>query len=414
MIYVCDAIMGSGKSSAIIQYMNEHPDDRFLYISPYLEEAARIRDGCPALDFAEPRGDLEEYRNRKRTHAEMLLRQGRNVASTHQAYVGLSREALKIVREMEYTLVIDESVDLLRRMSVNPQDLSIAEGAGLVRRVNGEILLTEKAKDYKPGGGLYDFLSQVRRHATYTYAGAADMFWLLSPDLLNSFRDVYIMTYLFEGQDMCFYMKANHIVYEKIGVRRRGERYEFCDAPGEMPEYTKRLKSMIHICNNEKLNAIGKSRTALSATKYKKGKVDLGQLRNNLNNWFRNIMKDYGSRERMWTTFKDYKQKLSGKGFAKCEIECNARATNKYGDRKVLAYLVNIYMNMPNKRFYQSRGVEIDEDLYSLSVLVQWIWRSAIRNGEEIYVYIPSRRMRELLIKWIDSFDAEERGDHRK
>ena len=27
MIKVCDAIMGSGKSSAAITYMNEHPDD---------------------------------------------------------------------------------------------------------------------------------------------------------------------------------------------------------------------------------------------------------------------------------------------------------------------------------------------------------------------------------------------------
>ena len=33
--------------------------------------------------------------------------------------------------------------------------------------------------------------------------------------------------------------------------------------------------------------------------------------------------------------------------------------------------------------------------------MLQFIWRSAIRNGEEIWVYIPSIRMRSLLKKWI-------------
>ena len=47
-IKVCDAIMGSGKSSAAIAYMNEHPQQKFIYITPYLEEAVRIRESCPA------------------------------------------------------------------------------------------------------------------------------------------------------------------------------------------------------------------------------------------------------------------------------------------------------------------------------------------------------------------------------
>ena len=41
------------------------------------------------------------------------------------------------------------------------------------------------------------------------------------------------------------------------------------------------------------------------------------------------------------------------------------------------------------------------DDEYALSEMIQWIWRSAIRDGKEIWVYIPSRRMRELLKKWL-------------
>ena len=35
-------------------------------------------------------------------------------------------------------------------------------------------------------------------------------------------------------------------------------------------------------------------------------------------------------------------------------------------------------------------------------IMIQWIWRSAIRDGGEVYLYIPSSRMRMLLINWID------------
>jgi len=406
MIYVCDAIMGSGKSTAIINYMNSHPEGRYLYISPYLDEAKRIKDNCPTLHFVEPRNDLEEYGNRKLVHAEMLMKQGKNVSSTHQAYMGITKQFLQSVKDLGYTLIIDESLDLLRSMTTNPQDMEIAKDAGLITTRGGELLLTDRARAYGAVGMFSDMIGRIKKRSMYTYAGAEGMFWLLSPELLTAFDTVYIMTYMFDGQDMSYYMQANHIPYEKIGVRKRDGKYEFCDWPGELPEYTKHLGDMIHICDNEKLNQIGEKRTALSATKYKTGQVDMKLLKRNLSNWFRNIMGEYGVEYRLWTTYKDYQEELAGKGYKNCVIECNARATNKYGNKKVLAYLVNIFMNVPNKRFYESRGVTVDENKYSLSILVQWIWRSAIRNGEEIWIYIPSRRMRMLLIQWIKSFSG--------
>jgi len=45
--------------------------------------------------------------------------------------------------------------------------------------------------------------------------------------------------------------------------------------------------------------------------------------------------------------------------------------------------------------------VDVREDEAALSTMVQWIWRSAIRDGEEVWIYIPSKRMRSLLIAWI-------------
>ena len=46
--------MGTGKTEAAITYMNEHKEKKFIYITPYLAESNRIKDGCRELQFVEP------------------------------------------------------------------------------------------------------------------------------------------------------------------------------------------------------------------------------------------------------------------------------------------------------------------------------------------------------------------------
>lgn len=53
------------------------------------------------------------------------------------------------------------------------------------------------------------------------------------------------------------------------------------------------------------------------------------------------------------------------------------------------------------KQFVKHYPIEFDDDLCALSTLLQWIWRSQIRVGKPINIYIPSERMRELLLQWI-------------
>ena len=139
------------------------------------------------------------------------------------------------------------------------------------------------------------------------------------------------------------------------------------------------------------------------------------QLKKNLNNYFRNIL-EAKSDTIMWTSFKDYQSKLRGKGYSKefkteqlKEIDnaygflaCNARATNKYAGCYNLAYCVNIYLHPAISQFFYQKGIKVDEDLYGLSEMIQWIWRSRIRNGEKINIYVPSIRMRTLLKSWLD------------
>ena len=77
------------------------------------------------------------------------------------------------------------------------------------------------------------------------------------------------------------------------------------------------------------------------------------------------------------------------------------RATNKWSDRVYLIYVVNRFMPPPLVHYFRSIGIAVDQDAWALSEMIQWIWRSAIRKGEEIWIYVPSSRMRKLLQNWI-------------
>jgi len=104
----------------------------------------------------------------------------------------------------------------------------------------------------------------------------------------------------------------------------------------------------------------------------------------------------------MWTCVMDFQKDLEHERLTKQFVAVTSRATNDYVDRETLIYLSNRYMNPILKGFFESHNVKVlDEDLWALSELLQWLFRSAIRQGNEINIYIPSSRMRGLLAKYL-------------
>jgi hypothetical protein len=159
---------------------------------------------------------------------------------------------------------------------------------------------------------------------------------------------------------------------------------------------------LVNILDHDKLNQIGEMDGSLSMGWYSRNKdnVLMQQLKNNLGNYFKNYTKTQ-SRLNLWTTFKEFKTVLSGKGYTKGYLSSNMRATNDYKDRTAVAYCINKYFNPYIKNFFISNSININEDAYALSEMIQWIFRSAIREDMPIQAYIPSKRMRELFENWL-------------
>lgn len=150
------------------------------------------------------------------------------------------------------------------------------------------------------------------------------------------------------------------------------------------------------------LNDIGAKENALSKTWFAKhrrtGKAQV--LFNNARNILMNRYKA-GCDQALWTCFKDEKRHYGVKSYAGAFCPCNARATNEFRKRNNLAYLVNVYDHPYILRWFANQGITVDQNAFALSQLLQWIWRSAIREGKPVRMYIPSCRMRRLFLTWL-------------
>jgi len=52
--------------------------------------------------------------------------------------------------------------------------------------------------------------------------------------------------------------------------------------------------------------------------------------------------------------------------------------------------------------YFKNVDCEFDAARFALSEMLQFIWRSAIRDNQPIHLYVPSERMRKLLMDWLN------------
>ena len=209
---------------------------------------------------------------------------------------------------------------------------------------------------------------------------------------------------MFYGSLMQSYFELYKIDYIRKSITEINGEYILSDyAEADKSHYKSRIKIYDGALNNK----IGNKDNVLSATwcRSKYHEAELKKLKDCLFNFSHNIVKAKGN-EILWTSYIDCKKNLSGKGYAKRFISCNARATNDYKESTCLMYAANFYVNPEILKFFTQHGIEVDQDAIALSTILQWIWRSNIRvkvSDKVINIYIPAPRMRRLVQTWLDS-----------
>ena len=420
IVNVVDSIMGSGKTSAAINYIKETTDDvKIMYITPYIKEVERIKDVCKNKNFIEPIKYTDH--TPKIVNLKDLLNKGKNIATTHALFHHFDDEVIDLCYSQNYVLFMDEVTDVIEQYSIEKTDLEILlDKFAKVNKDTGLLEWREGEGDYN---GRFKEEKRLCEMGCLAMYGDTIMLWMFPIKIFNAFRESYILTYMFSAQMQKYYYDYYGVEYRYLYTEGNNvNNYHFIeDSKSYISKYD--YRKLINIIDDNKLNMIGDSPTALSKTWYKRNESNIliTQLKNNTLNFFTNKPIIYNektnklekskSSNNLWTTFKDYKDKISGKGYAKGYIPSNMRASNEYRDRTAVAYLVNKYFNPFIKNFFLSNSIEIDEDGYALSEMLQFLWRSGIRDGKRIVVYIPSKRMRELLKRWISEQKYKEENE---
>lgn len=404
-VKVCDALCGSGKTISCINMMNSDTEHRYIFITPYLTEVERIKNSCTGRGFVTPQ-KVYENQFSKLNDIPRLLEAGKNIVSTHALFSNYTDEIKEIIREKEYILVLDEVIDLFQPVDIDRGDVEFLK-RNKIAREDGDSIIWEDG-DYN-GVAFNEVMRLSRSRDMINYDGSF-YFWSLTADLFKCFSEVYVLTYMFEYQLLKYFFKVNDIHYELIGTTKKNGTYQFC--PLKEMDRRKPLKNKIHIEDRHRFNKIGDENFSLSSGWFQRASQEpeqplLEELKANLDKVFRH--KVNGENKRMWTTLNRYRKDLKGKGYANDFITFNKRASNDFADRNNLAYCLNVYMMPWMKNYLLRIGVkQVNQDMWALSVLIQWLFRSAIRNGEDVWLYIPSGRMRWLLKEWLENIEKGE------
>lgn len=369
--------MGSGKTTQQIERM-QNMSEQFIYITPTLTEVKRILDLTTAFEPEVKNGGS------KSVQLEQLILSGYNIASTHSLFALISDKNYE--KLANYHLILDEAITPFMKIEdITRHDVKMLEDYEYVNiDENGIITFTEK--EYE---GKWDKLKQYCDNLKVRIVGNSVIMSELPIELFNSFKSVTILTYNFKGCLLYPYFQMHNLHFD-IQVNDN-ESFE--------KEKIKKLLNIYEGCANSKYSGVN----SLSKDNIRNlNSQDIKSLKQATANIFDRNFKTNSS-ENAFTTFKDYSVLFKGKGYAKGYISLTSKGTNDYADKKSMAYLANFHYNSVIYNWIYSQKVDFDKEQWSLNEMIQWLWRGCIRKGEPMNVFIPSKRMRNLLNFWLNN-----------
>lgn len=440
-VIVIDAPCGAGKTSWAIQEIKAHPEESYIYCTPFLDEITRVREACGKWRIAEP----ENFNTTKIEDFNNLLMEGRDIAVSHTTFLNATQETLDLIQRGDYVLIIDEALDIIQ--DFNKLNFVESNVRQTVSEGDIDMLLDKFARIVPPYNRVEwierdytgDKFAEIRRLAQMgrLYCVRSQMMvCIFPPEMFRLFKKVYSMTYLFGGSLMKPYFEMFGIDYEVDSICKKEDgTYTICEheSIADIRFREKCGKLINHYWPDRKMPEY--KGFALSKGWYgraSKKPDEVRKLRNKISHFVRKVAGAKASDGVvMWTCPSEYEDRFKGQGYTRaremtadekklsknekeklsktlsCFVPSNARATNDYRKRWALAYCCNMYMNTMLRGFFEDfqgdNKITFDDDLFAISCLVQWVFRSRIRDGESIHLYIPSQRMAGLFDQWVNN-----------
>lgn len=423
-VEVSDALMGSGKTHAIITYMSEHQDRPWLYISPMLEEVdGRVPSDAQKIGF-----DLfvpqEDKMFSKSETCLKALEKGMNVCCTHNLMYKFSKKHLEAIKKNGYNVVSDEELNLINGYNTKREDIEfllsnnligIDENSGEVAFLDEDMSLEARYGDIKAKSDL-GMLYAAKRSSKFLVVqlspkiiDCAERFILLTYNYKNSLMETFLSMHSYECKPLTgITLRRTDAEIKKELL----ERIEFIETPSinKIREKFPLSKNWWTTAKPDERLVVSKAiRSCLSKTKLDKELL------------FYTAPKDYVTDSKGFSTVyigggeqPEKSSKHKNADGVKEEhtkedkdlrnfVACNARSTNKFAYKKLAVHAYNLFPNQAVKAFIQGQGFKVNDDVYALNMMLQWLFRGCIRvpNGEKMKVAILSRRMNTLFKEWL-------------
>ncbi len=399
-IEIWSAIMGSGKTMAIIKILNRNPKGKIIFVTEYNDEIERILHAVTSNTIHEPLASHGE--GSKKKHLLKLLSAGVNVATTHALFAMLQKEDYHLLEG--YTMFLDEVLNVIEKIAIAKRDIQLLLRDNVIGIDSSQKLFVI---DSEYNGEFEKRVARIEKGETFLFQN--QLIWSVSPDIFKSLKHVIITTYNFEGSYMYNYFRMHKFTI-RIKVLHSAGRFK-------VSNYINLYNGKLNDKNSKpKKFTLGDggsvNKTPLASGYYKLAtKSKLSHLSKRATNFFRYWCKTPSSLN-AYAVYEKQDEKLTNDRFGDL-IAVNARATNKYGYKRSMAYLVDMYPDPTIENYFKSQGVKMDENAWSLSVLLQWIFRGCIRNvgneslinsagdWDKLNLFIPSFRMRTLFEEWL-------------
>lgn len=402
-VELLDAVPGCGKTYALLRYMIKHNSKPWLYISPLVKEVKLIVKEAEDLGvvFYAPTTDAE-YNTLSASILD-LLKQGVNIACTHELTHRFTREHLKYFQDSGYGVVCDETLSLIEpyKLSKDDREFLVKHNLISIEEQTGRVSFS----DLEMGSGAkYSSFKKLCDIGCMYSARRSDKILVtqLSTDMLEMSSRFIVSTYMYEGSIMDVFLKLKGftcVPLEGISTRKTNteqkelikKNLELVVTPGIQKIWDKGNYSMSSYWWLENSDVKEKQKKEVINSilyvkkKYKHTKTDY---------FFTMPM-------RALQGTKDFKPSAS---LSKDSwLACNTRATNEHAHKTTGVSVYNLFANQGVVSYIQDQGGIIDNNKFALSMLIQWLFRGCIRNGQPMKAVIVPERMHKLLKEWIES-----------
>lgn len=149
---------------------------------------------------------------------------------THELFSRLDEETLSDIEFEGYILIMDEVANVLEQVQKYSKDIEYLLKSGAIEvNENREIIWIDDEYEISRNGSYRD-IKVLSEKGNLFLESENVVFWTMPVQSFLCFEEVYLLTYLFDGQVQKYYYDLHEIEYEKFSVQKNsGDRYELVE-----------------------------------------------------------------------------------------------------------------------------------------------------------------------------------------